>query len=67
MASPSTPDPAVVVPSGEIEVRKRFDGGWTSGFEVAAVDHDSCLVRRRSDGVVLPVPFNVADVRARGR
>jgi hypothetical protein len=50
-------------PSGEVEVRTRFDGRWSPGFEVVSVDDDSCRVRRRSDGVVLPASFRAADVR----
>jgi len=47
----------------EIEVRSRFDGRWVRGFEVASLDNDRYLVRRRSDGAVLPVPFLADDVR----
>jgi len=51
--------------SVEVEVRTRFDGRWSSGFEIVAVEQDQCLVRRRSDGVVLPTPFRIADIRRR--
>ena len=57
--------PASCAPTGEVEVRTRFDGRWAPGFEVVSYDHDSCRVRRRSDGVVLPAPFSSADVRPR--
>jgi hypothetical protein len=57
--------PSSYVPSGEVEVRTRFDGRWAPGFEIVSIDHDHCRVRRRSDGVVLPTPFRSADVRPR--
>ena len=53
------------VPSGEVEVRTRFDGRWAPGFEVVAADRDGCRVRRRPDGFVLPAAFRSADVRPR--
>jgi hypothetical protein len=52
-------------PAGkQVEVRSRFSGRWVSGFEVAeALQHDRYLLRRRSDGAVLPVPFPAREVR----
>jgi len=62
----STPiAPAPFTPEGEVEVRTRFDGRWSPGFEVVACERDTCTVRRRSDGVVLPTPFGVGEVRPR--
>jgi hypothetical protein len=52
-------------PENEIEVRSRFDGRWVGGFEIAATDDDRFLLRRRSDGAVLPVPFPADDIRPR--
>ena len=52
-------------PESEIEVRSRFDGRWVGGFEIAAEDHNRFLLRRRSDGSVLPVPFPAGDIRPR--
>ena len=49
--------------SDEIEVRSRFDGRWVRGFEVASLDNGRYVVRRRSDGAVLPVSFVADDVR----
>ena len=57
--------PQSAAPLGEVEVRTHFDGRWAPGFEIVAVSRDTCLVRRRSDGTVLPTPFRAADVRAR--
>lgn len=63
----------------KVEVRNRFDGSWSPGFEVAevaevadvaevvdlvdVVDLVEYHVVRLSDGEVLPVPFAAADVR----
>ena len=58
-----------VTAGSSVEVRCRFDGGWVTGFEVAAVDVGqtdegrSYRVRRSSDGTVLPVPFHEAELR----
>jgi hypothetical protein len=48
-----------------VEVRSRFDGRWVSGFDVADVRGGQVWVRRRSDGVRIPVPFATGDVRER--
>ena len=57
------------VPGTRVQVRNRFDGGWSSSpFEVAeAIDHTPTAptyrLRRLSDGVVLPADFISDDVR----
>jgi hypothetical protein len=54
-------------PGSIVEVRSRFDGGWTRGFQVVTVeettDGEACLVKRTSDGTVLPVSFPSGDLR----
>jgi len=58
-------------PGTEVEVRTRYQGGWAPGFEVDAVHSDPSarnnryVVRRRSDGAVLPVAFHQTEVRPR--
>ena len=52
----------------EVEVRSRFDGRWVAGFELADVRQDGgegagFMVRRQSDGRVLPEPFGPEEVR----
>ena len=47
-----------------VEVRDRFKGSWTRGFEIESSDGDKFRVRRLSDGAVLPVPFSVDELRA---
>ncbi len=47
-----------------VEVRRRYDGGWSHGFEIAEqTGPGSYRVRRLSDGVVLPAEFALEDVR----
>ena len=58
-----------VMPGGpdngdEVEVRT-FDGRWSAGFGVVAVAGDAYVVRRQSDGAVLPALFDARDVRPR--
>jgi len=65
--APASFTPGGEVPEGEVEVRTRFDGRWSPGFEVVALERDTCTVRRRSDGVVLPTQFGVSEVRPRSR
>jgi hypothetical protein len=48
----------------EVEVRTRYMFSWTRGFDVIAVDDDDHVrLRRRSDGVPLPMPISVEHVR----
>lgn len=58
-------------PGTRVEVRSRFEERWTRGFEIAAydesVDPPVYLVRRRSDGSVLPVGFAPETVREERR
>ena len=60
-----------LTPGTRVQVRNRFDGGWSSSpFEVAeALDPSPTevlryRVRRLSDGVVLPADFVGDDVRS---
>jgi hypothetical protein len=55
--------PRPLAPGTKVEVRRRYDNRWSRGFEVAAVDGDGYLVRRRSDGTVIPAPFSRSDLR----
>jgi hypothetical protein len=54
-------------PRVEVEVRSRFDGRWVSGFEIADINDDRYMLRRRSDGAMLPVDFPARDIRSRPR
>jgi len=43
-----------------IEVRNRYLGNWSTGFEIHACTDEGCVIRRSSDGVILGgvVPFD---------
>ena len=49
----------------EVEVLTRYERRWTTGFEIAAVDDDGFLLRRHSDGAVLPASFSASELRPR--
>jgi hypothetical protein len=63
--------PAATVRSVEIgcfvDVRTRYLGAWTDGFEVAMHLDEGCLIRRVSDGSVLPDAFDWSDIRPASR
>ena len=46
-----------------VEVRNSFDGRWRRGFTVEAIGNDGYLLRRHSDGTVLPKEFPPEEVR----
>jgi len=50
-------------PGTEVEVRSTFDRTWKRGFVVAEPAEEGYLLRRRSDGAVLPTPFPAESVR----
>jgi hypothetical protein len=45
--------PAVLPPGSAVRVRNTL-GSWASGFEVVGIDANGYLLRRTSDGAVLP-------------
>jgi hypothetical protein len=49
-----------------VDVRSRYLGTWSRGFEVAEIVGDTYRVRRLSDGSVLPSEFACDDVRVQG-
>lgn len=54
------------LPTGtRVEVRIRFQGSWSNGFEVARVTDGGYWLRRESDGYLLPTSFVADDVRRR--
>jgi hypothetical protein len=46
-----------------VEVRNLYLRTWSRGFQVVAIINDAYLVRRLSDGCVLPRSFGPLDVR----
>jgi len=52
-----------VLPQGsKVRVRNTL-GSWASGFEVVSVDRTGYLLRRLSDGSLLPTPIGASEVR----
>jgi hypothetical protein len=47
-----------------VDVRSRYVGAWSRGFEVAESVKQGYRVRRLSDGSILPDVFASEDVRA---
>ena len=47
-------------------VHSSFEDTWVSGFEIAAVVEGGYVLKRCSDGRLLPVPTRPADVRIGG-
>jgi hypothetical protein len=54
-------------PGRKVEVRNRFDGSWSGGFEVVEEVDGGYRVGRRSDGAVLPGVFGGDELRPEGR
>ena len=48
-----------------VDVRNRFIGSWSSGFEIAGQVEDGYLIRRLSDRSILPDPLSWDEVRPR--
>lgn len=46
-----------------VQVRDRFEFAFRSGFEVSSFTPAGYRLRRRSDGVELPIDFAPTDVR----
>jgi hypothetical protein len=51
-----------VLPTGtRVRVRNTL-GSWAGGFEVVGVDHAGYLLRRISDGAMIPMPIGPSEV-----
>ena len=63
--APETRSEEEVLTAGTpVDVRSRYMGTWSRGFEVAELVGDyACRVRRVSDGRVLPSDFSFDDIR----
>ncbi len=55
--------PELLAAGTAVDVRSRYLGTWSRGFEVAEIVGDTYRVRRLSDGAVLPSDFASDDVR----
>jgi len=67
MDAPRTTSPAWLPRGTRVDVRNRFVGTWSHGFEIAERVDDGYRVRRLSDGSVLPDVFAGDDIRAERR
>ena len=57
-----------LAPGTRIDVRTRYIGSWSHGFEVAEhVRGDGYNVRRVSDGSILPEPLSSDEIRPERR
>ncbi|HUC35570.1 MAG TPA: hypothetical protein VMR97_00440 [Acidimicrobiales bacterium] len=58
----------VLAPGTRVDVRNRYVGAWSHGFEVAEhLRGDGYRIRRLSDGSVLPEPLSADEVRPERR
>ncbi len=56
------------IPVGtRVEVRSRFVGSWSRGFEIAGTDERGYAIKRLSDGSILPDEFEPSEIRAERR
>ena len=63
----ATTSAPILSPGTRVDVRNRFVGTWSHGFEVAEHVDGGYRVLRLSDGSVLPDVFSADDVRAERR
>jgi hypothetical protein len=54
---------APLAPGTPVEVRSRFDAQWARGFVIAGTNQQGYVLRRLSDGAILPVSFTLSDLR----
>lgn len=57
--------PESLTAGSHVEVRNRFTGAWSRGFEVVEIADGGYKIRRLSDGSILPTVFPPEDVRHR--
>jgi hypothetical protein len=68
LMDPSTDTPDARLAEGTaVDVRNRFVGSWSHGFEVAEDVEGGYRVRRLSDNTVLPDIFPSEDIRLERR
>jgi hypothetical protein len=60
---PAVTEPELIPVGTPVEVRSRFVGSWSRGFEVADHPHGRYKIKRLSDGSVLPDEFDPEEIR----
>ena len=65
--SPTGPAGTALAPGTRVDVRNRFVGTWSHGFEVAERVGDGYRILRLSDGSILPDVFSADDLRPERR
>ena len=63
VAQQNRADDELLAAGTPVDVRSRYLGTWSRGFEVAELVGDAYRVRRLSDDSVLPSEFSSDDVR----
>lgn len=57
-----------LTPGTPVDVRNRYVGSWSHGFEVAeSINGNGYRVRRMSDGSILPEPLSREELRPERR
>jgi hypothetical protein len=57
-------EPTLMLPVGtSVDVKNRYIGSWSRGFEIAGMADEGYLIRRLSDGSVLPEALSFHEVR----
>jgi hypothetical protein len=62
-AAPDQNARSPLAPGTRVDVRNRYQGTWTRGFEVAEFTEGGYRIRRLSDGSILGELFSRDDVR----
>ena len=62
-ATPDLNARSPLAPGTRVDVRNRYQGTWTRGFEVAEFTEAGYRIRRLSDGSILGELFSRDDVR----
>jgi hypothetical protein len=64
---PAVTEPELIAVGTPVEVRSRFVGSWSRGFEVADHRDGRYRIKRLSDGSILPDEFDTQEVRSERR
>ena len=63
MTANREPASDTLAPGTRVDVRNRFVGGWSHGFEIADHGEDGYVIKRLSDDSILNDVFSEDDVR----